>query len=620
MKRYKRYTPRLFGVALPALLGLLIVVGVHRYNTFRPAAITLGPETTLYFDDDPTLSTRVHEAIHRRQMREKSVLGRLWSAVRYNFDYGYRLDEEAEAKAGELCLQIHKFSSELPEYTTARSQRQAEAYRTWAWERVGIEVPDRVGRHLEGGARCSAILQGVVLDLPPEARFSETDRLKMATLRFLQSYGSSHEEVDQWRARLDLAGYAEPAPWEFVGRRLPFHVIPVARAVAAEPDTTITPSAAGEALHRLTYYRAERINVKLRQPRAPYSRPLVGEGEAEEVVDEAVWSWSPELVDRALDGDLDEAQVAWLERMADHPVHRDFERFARAPAADVIGARYRRTPGDDGDWIGLVLTDLEPIEEAFRAQWGRVALAAARDDLNEAVAVVRVLVAGTLQFVESAPFEADAVLGLELMEEALHGLDRLLVLRAAQIGDGDAEYGEIAMDGDSSVAGEAGESATGGRPVVERVFAERGSGDVRETITELRDFWEARHRRALFSDDPVTIFRALPAIATDDLIPYAFRRFAYRQVVLYDVCLEQAADGPAERRDHREWRAAVDGALVRRESDRWFIGLLRARVEDLLSRSAVPARAICDPTSVRLPGARIAIMTAPPTRGALADD
>ena len=83
----------------PALAGVLAAKGVKTFYEFRPAAITLGPNTTLYFSDHPTLVTRVHEAIHRRQMRDKSVVGRLMSALRYKFDYSYRLDEEAEAKA-----------------------------------------------------------------------------------------------------------------------------------------------------------------------------------------------------------------------------------------------------------------------------------------------------------------------------------------------------------------------------------------------------------------------------------------------------------------------------------------------------------------------------------------
>src|SRR5690349_9599350 len=87
-------------LALAAVTGVLASKGVQTFMDFRPAAITLGPSTTIYFNDNPSVVTRVHEAIHRRQMKNKSVLGRLASAVRYNFDYGYRLEEEAEAKAG----------------------------------------------------------------------------------------------------------------------------------------------------------------------------------------------------------------------------------------------------------------------------------------------------------------------------------------------------------------------------------------------------------------------------------------------------------------------------------------------------------------------------------------
>src|SRR5688500_10695342 len=87
------------GRALALLVGVGLCAGSITYDRFQPAAVTLGPATTLYFRE-PTLATRVHEAIHRRQMRDKSLAGRLASALRYPFDYRFRLDEEAEAKAG----------------------------------------------------------------------------------------------------------------------------------------------------------------------------------------------------------------------------------------------------------------------------------------------------------------------------------------------------------------------------------------------------------------------------------------------------------------------------------------------------------------------------------------
>jgi hypothetical protein len=106
-------------------------------------------------------------------------------------DRDWALDEEAEAKAGEICLQVHQFSAQLPAYTTARSKTQAKAYRAWAWERVGVRVPDRVGAKLQGGKRCAEILRGVVLDVPPDSPLSGQEAERLATFQFWQSYGSS---------------------------------------------------------------------------------------------------------------------------------------------------------------------------------------------------------------------------------------------------------------------------------------------------------------------------------------------------------------------------------------------------------------------------------------------
>ena len=63
-----------------------MVGGAISYDHFKPATITLGPSTPTCFRD-PILDTRVHEAIHRRQMREELSLGQLASALRHTTDY-----------------------------------------------------------------------------------------------------------------------------------------------------------------------------------------------------------------------------------------------------------------------------------------------------------------------------------------------------------------------------------------------------------------------------------------------------------------------------------------------------------------------------------------------------
>ena len=297
-----RFAITSFGRVVSLIVGVALTVGAVTYERFQPAGITLGPGTTLYFRE-PTLSTRVHEAIHRRQMRDESIVGRLVSALRYPFDYRYRLEEEAEAKAGELCLQIHRFSSELPAYTTARSRAQAAEYRAWAWERIGVRVPDRVGHALKGGERCSEILREVTLDLPPGTPLSDDDAVRLATLRFLQSYGSSGTDVRRWRARLELADWADPVGWQLPPDVPDFGILPLARAQAAEPDSSLSETVAGQALHRLTYATAGPVYPQLRPPRASYrGMRLMDPEEAGEVTGIAVEDWARALIEKALAG------------------------------------------------------------------------------------------------------------------------------------------------------------------------------------------------------------------------------------------------------------------------------------------------------------------------------
>jgi hypothetical protein len=555
-------------LSLAASAGVLCAKGVKTFVEFRPAAITLGPNTTLYFSDDPSLVTRVHEAIHRRQMRDKSAWGRVVSAIRYNFDYSYRLDEEAEAKAGEICLQIHKFSAELPAYTTARSRSQAEVYRAWAWESIGPTVPDRVGEQLRHGVSCHEILAGVTLDVAPGEALTEDEALKLAAFRFLQSYGSSEEDVAKWKARLQLAGWAEPQGWKDPAAPPPFWLVPIARPLAAPQDTSIDAVAAGEALHRLTYYKARRMYTQLRPVVPEYrQRPLVPSGEDEQRVGLRLARWPTALLNRALSGGLLAHEVEWLQALSEHPLHADFEIFARAPEADILGTRYQLPV--EGGWERVVLTELGPVREAFQAQWGRAALAAHEGDLDGAESVLTTVVAGALQMVRNAPFEVDVVESLVILEQALASLAQLA------------------------------EARDGERPA----WAERLEGDTPPS-------WTRGYRASLFAEDPAVVYRALPLIAGDRDIPHAFKRFAYRQVALFDVCLG-LVQGRAAEREHETWRTAVESGMVRRESDAQVLEMMRGGVHELMVASDVTPEVICAPSVVVQPRARFAIMSSP---------
>lgn len=573
-------TPRRFLSALAtvvlALAGVGLVLGAITYHRFRPVAMTLGPTTTLYFHA-PTLDTRVHEAIHRRQMRDKNALGRVVSALRYTTDYRYRLDEEAEAKAGELCLQIHRFSSELPAYTTARSRSQAEAYRAWAWERIGDRVADRVGAQLESGQRCADILRGVTLDLPPGSPLSGQEAVRLATFQFLQSFGSSGTDQKRLKARLELAGWADPVRWQLPPDLPDFDLVGVAAGLATPPDTAITATAAGRALHRLTYATAQRMYTQLAPPLPGYrGSRLLDPTRGVEVTGIPVEDWADRLVARAIEGGLDERVLAYLAQLDAHPANADLETFALAPDADVVGTRYR-LPLQVG-WGRIVPSDLQPVREAFRAQYGRAALALAEGDRDRAERILRTALAASVQLVRSSPFELDVLEGMRLMVETLDGLERVLIAEGRE--------GEVTWRGTRQSRG---------------AWARRGA------------------RPALFSSDPEVLFRALPALARDGDVPIAFRRFAYRQVALWDVCLGRRTD-PLSRARHETWTRQVEAGLAVREGDADLLDAIRSTVRGLLEASAVPPAQICAPTRVVLPETRVAILSAPPRLGSRASE
>ncbi len=589
----RRWRRILLGAA--AVLTVLVVAASlavwNAYRNFRPVAVTLGPQTTIYFQHPPPLSTRVHEAVHRRQMREKSFPSRMWSAFRYNFDYGYRLEEEAEARAAEICLQIHRFSSQLPAYTAARSLGQARAYRAWAWEKIGMDVPDRVGERLRDGEACGEILRGVELDLPPDERLSEEDELRLAAFHFLRSYGSRPEDVAQWKARLRLVGFAAPAPWDFREAFDALSRIPVGRAEALPPDDSITPGEAGTALHRVLYHRTLELPAGVRRVSSPYRGwPLLGGTSGRGEMGIAPREWPRLLLGRAAVGRLDGARAEWLERMDQHPAHADFEIFARAPTADVAGARYRIPFSSGMSWDRLPPPDIEVLQEIFLAQWGRAALALHRGEHAEAERLMRLVVSASLQLLDNAPHEVEAIQGLEFLRAGLAGLDEVRELRGLQGGEEEGvEEGE-----DDSIPGDGAPGELPGEDL------ETAPGPDEPTYEE---WWARNGRVTLLSRNAEELYRALPYLVVDETIPYALRLLGYRQVVLYDVCLHRrGAEGSPV------WRSRVEEGLVRRPSDRALLELARGRVADLLDASGVPPAAVCSEERVAHPTVRLAIM------------
>ena len=142
----------------------------------------------------------------------------------------------------------------------------------------------------------------------------------------------------------------------------------------------------------------------------------------------------------------------------------------------------------------------------------------------------------------------------------------------------------------------------------------RTAGDEEVTWRRAGDQRDARPRgfqAALFSASPAVLLGAMPALTQDQGMPLAYRRFAYRQVALFDVCLGRRTDA-ASRIRHRQWTAAVEAGLAARADDAELLESIRRTVRRLLEASAVPPEEICAPATVVQPQLQVAIISAPP--------
>lgn len=141
--------------------------------------------------------------------------------------------------------------------------------------------------------------------------------------------------MERWKARLALVEWADPVRWQPPADAPDFGVLASAQAEAAASDSSISPLQADEALHRLTYATARRLNLQLRLPRVPDRSRLLDPEEARDVTGIPVEDWASQLIAAGLGGSLSGDAIAYLERIDRHPANTDFARFARAPDADI---------------------------------------------------------------------------------------------------------------------------------------------------------------------------------------------------------------------------------------------------------------------------------------------
>lgn len=531
-------------VLATSLVGVLVTVSAVRFEQGQWGAITLGPRT--FYFEEPSIATRVHEAVHRQQFRESGVAGLL----RYVVDHSYRLDVEAEAAAGAYCVRYHR-PVDFSEVVLSTSIRQAASYRTWAWEPEQA-ARDRVGEQFADGLRCADILAGLELDLPPGKELDWESRVQLYAFRFFREYGSDAYSLREWKERVRLSRAAAPGPVLSRSFEKQLPLIARARTVALPADSAIPPRTAGAALQRLLFSQPSTDTPPTaeaaRQGAAFWSPPPFAKTDGSR----RAWDWGAPLVVEALSGKLDPSAVRWLLGRKDREALDLLEQFALAPAADILGTRYTkktlRTVG-----LSALPPSPEHLGHLRSVLQGHAALEIARGETMAAERLLRLAVNLDVRVAEDSPFRGDAAAALSGLAQTLSLLDRFLVSQPPM------RHGMspllVHMEGEPS-------------------------------------FFTPSHWRSLGEGRAEELYRDLPLIAGDTLLPRAVRWSAFRGAALYEACLARHPH-PRVRDLNEIWRDAVTEDLARHPGDKVYIESVRSEMSSLIAGSGVDPLVLC---------------------------
>lgn len=307
----------------------------------------------------------------------------------------------------------------------------------------------------------------------------------------------------------------------------------VLRRFALEPDPSISPEAAGQALQALVSVGlsdTERT-APLMKPVRVYAQPWWPTDPAPPRLEERP-GWVDSLFARQA---RTAAETAYLRRVASHPAHAEFASVASAKAADVLGTRYQLPFDRNVTWVNLPIPRYGDVRQGARAHLAKAALELADGRPAQAERTIREVISVGFRLIDDGPTLLDNLMGAVLVGmggDALQQFDRATGRR------GDAET--LAW-----VRAEAGKAAA-------RVAA--GS-------------------KAAISAEAA--LRTMPQTVLDSTQARGLRWEFFGLVSAFAPCasMKTLAFGPGE--DYTQWLAAARQGLVRRPSDEALLQLMR---------------------------------------------
>lgn len=198
------------------------------------------------------------------------------------------------------------------------------------------------------------------------------------------------------------------------------------RPYRVAPDSSIGPREAGEILHSLTFVGESRESGRLEQePRQRWDESWIPDVRGGPT---GIFPgrWSAQLMPRAVSGELDADERAFLGDVARHPAHDAVSRLARAPTLDVVGTRWPTPLPDSASWVRLPIPKLSPLREASWAVVGAASLDAAEGRTERAERRLRELISMGFVLGDQGPTILDNLMGFVLVDTGGEALAHLL--------------------------------------------------------------------------------------------------------------------------------------------------------------------------------------------------
>lgn len=202
------------------------------------------------------------------------------------------------------------------------------------------------------------------------------------------------------------------------------------RFMALPKDQSVTPVVAGRVLASLSSEpRKDRPGgfreMDSRRATAPWDSLKVAPGMFRGAEPTVYGTPHSGILKVATKGQFSSAERAYLRTVALSPIWREVEIVARAPAVDVVGARFRLPLGRDATWEELPIMRSGRWKEIGNASISRAAWFLDRGQRDSAEAAVRTVISFGFALVDNAPTMMDQLQGAAIVGLGREGMREL---------------------------------------------------------------------------------------------------------------------------------------------------------------------------------------------------